>query len=190
MGNLNSSLVQQATCVGTYPFINVSIHFAILRTRLITDITSVQSSFPRTLCSIYNFKYPKWSFSLELAILHETSDSDRALLLFDVIWLPTAFLFFLKGNVILVVWGACDPHSALGSFWAVRSHRMGNVIILKRGIQCLQPPWDLNCFPGGSNVDTTWASHYQRWKTFLYGNHVVSVSCSNKADSPELPLKA
>jgi len=72
-----------------------------------------------------------------LAILHETYDPNGALLSFEVVWLPTAFLFLLERSFISVFWGACDPHSVLGSLWAVRSSEVGNTVILERRIQCL-----------------------------------------------------
>lgn len=45
MCNPNSSLALQATCVSTYLFSNVSIHFAILTTRLLTEIHNKYSVF-------------------------------------------------------------------------------------------------------------------------------------------------
>lgn len=82
-------------------------------------MANVQSPFPHTLCKIFDLNYENWSFALELTILHETSDLNGVLLPFDALWLLTSFLIFLEGNLILVVWGAWKPHSALGNLWAV-----------------------------------------------------------------------
>lgn len=63
MCNLNSSLVHQVTCVGTYLFCNVGIHFLLLRTRLTTWIHNKSSVFflPYTLQSIW-LRVPKVAF--------------------------------------------------------------------------------------------------------------------------------
>lgn len=92
---------------------------------------------------------------------------------------------FKKGEVFKSIW--CSASFCLYNC-------VQEVLVPRKGLQTEKEESSIctmrsSLLPGDTFVHAPRASHYWKWKRFPYGNHTVSLSCSNQTDSPELPLK-